>query len=108
MDSDLSRDEFEEVILLSLQKDLKTISLLIAVVIVVQGLLAACLAVVFWLPLNRPGIGAVVGLVGGGVTIMGGYVLLYNVRRAMTVNEQLRGLAEDVSTAQPDEESASE
>jgi len=108
MDSDLSHDEFEEVILLTLQKDLKTISLLIAVVIVVQGLLAGALAAVFWLELGRPAVGVVVGLVGAGVTVLGGYVLFYNVRRAMTINEQLTRLADDVPTEQPAEESPPE
>lgn len=105
MDSDLSREEFEEVVLLSLQKDLKTISLLVAVVIAVQGLLAVCLAAVFWSLLDRPGIGIAIGLVGGGVTVLGGYVLFYNVQRAMGVNAQLTQLTEELQAEESEEKS---
>jgi hypothetical protein len=105
MDSDLSRDEFEEAVLLSLQKDLKTISLLVAVVIAVQGLLSICLAVVFFTELSRPGVGVVLGLVGVGVTLLGGYVLFHNVQRAMGVNAQLAQLTEDLDLEESDEKS---
>jgi hypothetical protein len=103
MDLDLNREEFEEAVLLSLQKDLKTISLLVAVVIAVQGLLALCLAVVFWSQLHRPAVATVVGLVGIGVMGLGGYVLFFNVRRAMGINAQLTQLTGELDASEGEE-----